>query len=123
MRGMLMDKLRTYIGLPGRLGEGQARDFYEYGRSTATVSYLMYPWERYQDQANATEERIAEYYAARKAEYTVQAQAKIDYLLLSPKPWPMPHRFSRRGRKILHGQQGKIQDRGAGQSSSPSGAA
>ena len=85
MRGMLMDKLRTYIGLPGRLGEGQARDFYEYGRSTATVSYLMYPWERYKDQANATEERIAEYYAARKAEYTVPAQAKIDYLLLSPK--------------------------------------
>ena len=53
MRGMTMDKLRTYVGLPGRLGEDQARDFYTYGRSTAVISYMMYPWERYQDQVNA----------------------------------------------------------------------
>jgi len=85
MRGMLMDKLRTYIGLPGRLGEEQARDFYEYGRSTAVISYLMYPWERYTGQANATDEKVSEYYAAHKAEYAVPAMAKVDYLLLNPK--------------------------------------
>ncbi|PKN42562.1 MAG: hypothetical protein CVU60_06120 [Deltaproteobacteria bacterium HGW-Deltaproteobacteria-18] len=84
MRGMTMDKLRSYVGLPGRLGEDQARDFYTYGRSTAVISYLMYPWERYQDQVNATEERISEYYEARKANYAVPARAKIDYLLLNP---------------------------------------
>ncbi|MDP3431098.1 MAG: SurA N-terminal domain-containing protein, partial [Desulfomicrobium sp.] len=60
MRGMIMDKLQTYVGLPGRLGEGQARDFHTYGRSTAVISYLVYPWERYQDQVNATDERVAE---------------------------------------------------------------
>jgi len=84
MRGMVMDKLRTYVGLPGRLGEDQARDFYTYGRSTATISYLMYPWESYQNQVNATDARINEYYEARKANYAVPARAKIDYLLLTP---------------------------------------
>jgi peptidyl-prolyl cis-trans isomerase D len=84
MRGMTMDKLRTYVGLPGRLGEDQARDFYTYGRSTAVISYMMYPWERYQNQVNATEERINEYYEARKANYAVPARAKIAYLLLTP---------------------------------------
>jgi len=84
MRGMIMDKLRTYVGLPGRLGEDQARDFYTYGRSTATISYLMYPWENYQNQVNATDARINEYYEARKANYAVPARAKIDYLLITP---------------------------------------
>lgn len=84
MRGMIMDKLRTYVSIPGRLGEEQARDFYTYGRSTAVVSYLMYPWERYQDQVTATDERINEHYEARKANYAVPARAKIDYLLLTP---------------------------------------
>jgi peptidyl-prolyl cis-trans isomerase D len=84
MRGMVMDKLQTYVGLPGRLGEGQARDFHTYGRSTAVISYLVYPWERYQDQVNATDERIAEYYESRKANYAVPARAKIQYLLLTP---------------------------------------
>lgn len=84
MRGMIMDKLQTYVGLPGRLGEEQARDFHTYGRSTAVISYLMYPWERYQDQVNATDERIAEYYESRKAGYAVPARARIEYLLLTP---------------------------------------
>jgi peptidyl-prolyl cis-trans isomerase D len=84
MRGMLMDKLRTFLGLPGRIGEDQARDYYEYGRSTAVISYLMYPWEEYQGQVNATAERINEYYSARKAEYAIPARAKVDYLLLTP---------------------------------------
>jgi peptidyl-prolyl cis-trans isomerase D len=84
MRGMVMDKLQTYVGLPGRLGEGQARDFHTYGRSTAVISYLVYPWERYQDQVNATDERVAEYYESRKANYAVPARAKIQYLLLTP---------------------------------------
>jgi peptidyl-prolyl cis-trans isomerase D len=84
MRGMVMDKLQTYLGLPGRLGEGQARDFHTYGRSTAVISYLVYPWERYQDQVNATDERVAEYYESRKANYALPARAKIQYLLLTP---------------------------------------
>jgi peptidyl-prolyl cis-trans isomerase D len=84
MRGMVMDKLQTYVGLPGRLGEGQARDFHTYGRSTAVISYLVYPWERYQDQVNATDERVAEYYESRKANYALPARAKIQYLLLTP---------------------------------------
>lgn len=84
MRGMIMDKLQTYVGLPGRLGEGQARDFHTYGRSTAVISYLVYPWERYQDQVNATDERVAEYYESRKANYALPARAKIQYLLLTP---------------------------------------
>ncbi len=83
-RGMLMDKLRSVLGLPGRVSEDQARDFYEYGRSTAVISYLMYPWEDFQDAVNATEGRINEYYTARKAEYAIPARAKIDYLLLTP---------------------------------------
>ncbi len=84
MRGMIMDKLRTYVGIPGRLGEDQARDFHTYGRSTTVASYIMYPWERYQGQVTATDERINEYYEARKAGYAVPARAKVDYLLLTP---------------------------------------
>lgn len=84
MRGMIMDKLQTYVGLPGRLGEDQARDFHTYGRSTAVISYLLYPWENYQDQVNATDERIAEYFESRKTSYALPARARIQYLLLTP---------------------------------------
>lgn len=84
MRSMLMDKLQAYVGLTGRLGEEQARDYYDYGRSTAVVSYLKYPWEAYKGQVNATEEKIAEQYAARKDAFTVPAKARVDYLLLTP---------------------------------------
>ncbi|MDY0228279.1 MAG: SurA N-terminal domain-containing protein [Desulfomicrobium apsheronum] len=84
MRGMIMDKLRTYVGIPGRLDDGQARDFYAYGRSTTVASYLMYPSENYQDQVKVTDERINEYYEARKANYGIPARARIDYLLLTP---------------------------------------
>jgi peptidyl-prolyl cis-trans isomerase D len=84
MRSMLMDKLQAYVGLTGRLGEAQAHDYYDYGRSTAVVSYLMYPWESYKDQVNATEEKITEQYAARKDAFAVPAKAKVDYLLLTP---------------------------------------
>jgi len=84
-RSLLMDKLRQYIGMSGRIGEDQARDFFDYGRSTAVVSYLEYPWEKYQDQVNATEERVNEYYSARKEQYAIPARAKVAYLLLSPK--------------------------------------
>ena len=84
MRGMLMDKLRSYVGLTGRLGEEQARSYYDYGRSTAVVSYVKYPWEDYRDHVNATEEKIAEQYAARKDAFAVPARAKVDFLLLTP---------------------------------------
>ena len=84
MRGMLMDKLRGYVGLTGRLGEAQARGFYDYGRSTAVISYLKYAWEDYRDQVNATDEMVAEQYAARKDAFAVPARAKVDYLLLTP---------------------------------------
>ena len=84
MRGMLMDKLRSYVGLTGRLGEEQARSYYDYGRSTAVVSYVKYPWEDYRDHVNATEEKIAEQYAARKDAFAIPARAKVDFLLLTP---------------------------------------
>jgi peptidyl-prolyl cis-trans isomerase D len=84
MRGMVMDKLRGYVGLTGRLGEEQARDFYEYGRSTAVISYLKYPWEGYTGQVNATDEKVAEQYAARKDAFAIPARAKVEYLLLTP---------------------------------------
>jgi peptidyl-prolyl cis-trans isomerase D len=84
MRGMIMDKLQTYVGLPGRLGEEQARDFHTYGRSTAVISYLMYPWDRYQDQVNATDEQVAEYFESRKTNYALPARARIQFLLLTP---------------------------------------
>ncbi len=84
MRTLIMDKLVTYLGLPGRLNEDQARDFHTYSRSTAVVSYVMYPWARFQDQVKATDDKIAAYYEAHKAEYAVPALARIAYLELNP---------------------------------------
>jgi peptidyl-prolyl cis-trans isomerase D len=84
MRGMAMDKLRQYVGLTGRLGEEQARDYYEYGRSTAVVSYLKYPWENYTAQVNATDAMVTEQYEARKDAFAIPARAKVAYLLMTP---------------------------------------
>ena len=85
IRTMVMDKLRAYVGIPGRIGEEQARDFYEYGRSTAVVSYLMYPWENFLEQVDVTDGQVTEYYSAHKAEYAIPPRAKVEYLLISPK--------------------------------------
>lgn len=85
MRGMLIGKLQTFLGLPGRLSEEQAHDFYSYGRSTAVISYAVYPWEDYRDQVNATDEQVAEYYASHTVNFQLPAMAKAEYLLLTPK--------------------------------------
>lgn len=84
MKNLLMAKIQDYIGLPGTISEEQARDFYYYGRSTTSVSYLLYPWKAYEEEVNATADQISEYYAAHKGRFTVPAQAKISFLVLNP---------------------------------------
>lgn len=84
MRNLITDKLQAYIALPGRVSEDQARDYYEYGRATTSISYLLYPWKAHEAGVNATAEKIAGYYETHKAQYAVPAQAKITYLTLSP---------------------------------------
>lgn len=85
MRNMVMNKIQNYIALPGRVSEDQARDYYDYGRGTTSISYLLYPWKAYEAQVNATETKITDYYNAHKQQYAVPAQAKIEFLVLSPK--------------------------------------
>lgn len=84
MRGMLMQKLKAYLGLPGRVGGDQARDFYTFGRSSSKIAYLMFPWEQYQKQVQPTPKQVDEYYAAHKVDYAVPAMTKIDALVLTP---------------------------------------
>lgn len=84
MRNLAMDKIQNYIALPGRVSEDQARDYYDYGRGMTSISYLLYPWKAHEAAINATEAKVAEYYAAHKAQYATPAQARISFLVLSP---------------------------------------
>ncbi len=90
MRNLVMDKLQAYIALPGRVSEDQARDYYEYGRATTSISYLLYPWNAHEAEVNATDAMISQYYDSHKARYAVPAQAKIAYLVLSPETLANP---------------------------------
>lgn len=90
MRTMLMEKLEKYITLPGQLTEAQAREYYTYGQSTATLSYILYPWKNYADQVEVSDEDVQTYYTDHKAQYAVPAQAKIAYLLLTPATLAVP---------------------------------
>ncbi|NCD24353.1 MAG: hypothetical protein EOL86_01985 [Deltaproteobacteria bacterium] len=85
MRNLIMDKIQNYLALPGRVSEDQARDYYDYGRGTTTVSYLLYPWKAHEHEVNATDEKIQEYYTAHKTQYTVPATAKVAFVELSPR--------------------------------------
>lgn len=84
MRGMLMTKVRGYIGQAGRLNEDQVRDFFVYGRSQAVIAYKLFSWEDYRGQVNATDEQVNNYYESHKAEYAVPAKARVQYLEISP---------------------------------------
>lgn len=84
LRGMLIDKLTSYISVNGKLTEEQIRDVHNYARTKATVAHLMYPWADYKNQVNATEEQILKYYEDNKNQYVIPAQAKIAYIVLHP---------------------------------------
>lgn len=84
MRGMLMNKVRGYVGQAGRLSEEQVHDFFVYGRSQAVIGYKLFPWADYREQVNATDEQVNSYYENHKAQYAVPAQARVEYLEISP---------------------------------------
>lgn len=84
MRGMLMTKMRGYIGLAGRLNEDLIHDFFTYGQSKAVIAYRLFPWEDYRGQVNATDEQVSSYYENHKSEYAIPAQARVAYLEITP---------------------------------------
>lgn len=90
MRSMIAEKVEAYVALPGQLTEVQAREYYAFGRSAATLSYVLYPWKNYETQVNATEEQIQSYYDSHQAQYAIPAQAKIAYALITPKTLATP---------------------------------
>lgn len=93
-QGLLMDKVRSYIALPGRVSDEQAKDLYDYGRSTTSLSTITYPWEHFSAAGNATDEQIEAYYSAHKDQFAVPAKAKVAYLVLSPETLATPGAIS-----------------------------
>lgn len=90
MRRLIMEKIERYISLPAQLTEAQAREYYTFGQSTATLSYISYPWKHYADQVSVTNEEIQAYYESHKAQYALPAQARIAYLLITPATLAVP---------------------------------
>lgn len=84
MDDLLIEKLTSYVSATGKMTEDQVRDIYNYGMTKATISYLMYPWDAYTDQVNASAEQISKYYEDNKVQYLVPAQAQIAYIEITP---------------------------------------
>lgn len=84
MNNLLIEKLTSYVGVTGKMTDEQVRDVFDYGMAEATISYLMYPWNAYTDQVNATEEQITTYYEDHASQYVIPAQAKIAYVEITP---------------------------------------
>lgn len=85
MRNLIMQKLQTYVGDSGHMDETQVRDLYDFGRSTAVISYISYPLNEYINKTTPTEEEIVQYYDSNKNKFSVPEKSNVSYVLINKK--------------------------------------
>ncbi|MFP4657141.1 MAG: SurA N-terminal domain-containing protein [Desulfonatronovibrionaceae bacterium] len=81
---LLMEKVRTYAGLPAEPDPEEVREFFDYARSRAKAEYIPFEWSDYRDQIKIQEEKIQEFYEQNKDRFQVPEKLEISYLEITP---------------------------------------
>jgi len=83
-RDLLYEKMVLYSIQPVYVTPGEVRSIYNFSQEKAVVDFLSFPAREFASQVNITDERIKEVYESSKEKYKRPAEAKIEYLELSP---------------------------------------
>ncbi len=78
-------QLETYITLPARPTEAQARDIFNFVNEKAKIDYLLFNADDFTDKVKVGDKEVEEYYKANQDRFTQPARIKIEYALLTPK--------------------------------------
>ena len=78
-------QLETYLTLPARATEAQARDVFNYVNEKIRIDYIVCGSDEFMDKVQITDKDIADYYQANQAGFVQPARIKIQYALITPK--------------------------------------
>lgn len=81
----LFEKMVLYAAMPAYVAKQEARSLYNYSSEQAQVSYLDFPATDFASQVTVTPEQVKAYYEANRERYKRQAEAKIEFVEVSPR--------------------------------------
>jgi peptidyl-prolyl cis-trans isomerase D len=81
----LVQKLQTYVALPVRPTEAEARDIFNWAASQVKAEYIAFPAENYSAGIKISDKQIEEYYNKNQEKFRVPETASISYLEFTPK--------------------------------------
>lgn len=82
---ILNQQLETYLTLPARPTEAQARDMFNYINEKARIEYLAFGTDQFADKVQISDKDVEEYYKANQASFIQPGRIKMEYALLTPK--------------------------------------
>jgi len=82
---MLVEKLRSAVGLAVPVSEAEARQAYEFAREEVALDYVLFPWAGLAAEFAPSEARIQEHYQANQARFAVPAVASFATVVLTPR--------------------------------------
>ncbi len=77
---LLTEKMRVYAGLPVRLDEAQAREWYDWSREQMRVDYVLFPSESLADMVQVGVAQVADFYEKNKDSFVEPAQASMRFI-------------------------------------------
>jgi peptidyl-prolyl cis-trans isomerase D len=81
---LLVEKLRTYLFSNFQVSENELRDYYEWKNVSASIDYVLFNPETYQD-IELTEDALETYFNAHKESYKTDPLRKAQYLYFDPR--------------------------------------
>jgi peptidyl-prolyl cis-trans isomerase D len=81
---LLIEKMRSYIREPARVGAVEARSMFDYVQEQARVRYLQFAWQDFTDRVSLSENEIKTHYENHQDKYRQPERMRMEYLLLTP---------------------------------------
>ncbi|MDK2956315.1 MAG: peptidyl-prolyl cis-trans isomerase [Desulfovibrionales bacterium] len=80
----VVQRLMSYLGLPGIATDAQARNLYDYLLQKAVVEYVLFDAKEFLDKTAVKDEEITEFYQNNQELFVKPAQIQINYLSFTP---------------------------------------
>lgn len=81
---ILMERMQNYVQIPGRVGEEDAKLFFDFAQQQVTMDYLSFPISAYESAVNLTDAQIDTAYKERAAQFSIPARIKLSFVHFTP---------------------------------------
>jgi peptidyl-prolyl cis-trans isomerase D len=83
-KDLLIEKLRSYIREPARVGEAEARSMFDYVQEKVRVRYVQFEWRDFTDRVSIEDQEVKAYYEDHQDRFRQPERMRMKYLLLTP---------------------------------------